>query len=400
MANHRCDVPQQPKPEDKKCQKNIRLCYDDLSSLDRNHNRFRELFDKHVSHLTSLIRDLNEQEKQELALLISCRHMSTVLCRQLGSLCDEHDDHQVYVNLEKIERRSEGKCQWISFELAFQRCDQEEQGFVLIHAEIMVNEDSLSNSFTSTSDQSDTTLSSPHLQTPIINPVGGMNHERACFCIGSLANGMNFRFKIGTGTQVQQCPFPGGAGTSLLSLAEWIRQAKMEQKDFNDSNIDRRVRLACLVAEAVLKFEIALWSPEILTSQTIMLAADGTHMRVCLAQQRYLGSPSPRQPSTVSKILQSLGVVLLELGLLEVIPENVLSRGSNELIDNLEDEMGRHYTAVVRFCIGYEDETDGDNSLRDKGIYDLSIQEYFYQRVIRLLKANDNLVEQYANSRG
>ncbi|KAM5359538.1 hypothetical protein ACJZ2D_014394 [Fusarium nematophilum] len=333
--------------------------------------------------------NLDNEEAKDLDRLTACRNVSTVLCRQLSQLCDEHDEHYVYVNLEKIEPIQQNAKKRVRFHLAFERPDQNRDGYVWIQAQSIIHDNATGTpSFSRQTESTPSPHPSPNRYISVAETT-----ERPCFCLASLENGMNFKFKIGSSTHVQQRPPPSGEGTSPTSLSEWIKERYQPQWT--------RIRMARLISEAVLRFDLALWDPASLMSKNIMLIRYKTseaQLSVCLRLQRLgFGMSSPAVPRTngarhIRTALFHLGVILLELACLEEgAKEDILQRrkcGPDDLKD-----MGDYYAAVVKYCV-QRDDPDGDVDMDGSGadIYD---EQYFYQHVIRLLKMEDELMGGY-----
>lgn len=339
--------------------------------------------------------ELNDEEVKDLDRLTACRNVSTALCRQLSQLCDVHDEHYVYVNLEKIEPIQQDAKKWVRFHLAFERPDQHRDGYVWLQAQSIIHDSATASGTPSFSRQIESTPSP--LPSPNRYISGAETMERPCFCLASLENGMNFKFRIGSSTRVQQRPPPNGDDTSPASLSEWINQRYQPQWI--------RIRMARLISEVVLRFDLALWDPASLTSENIMLIKYKTseaQLSVCLRLQRVgLGMSSPAVPHTngarqIRTALYRLGVILLELACLEERAKEGILKSRKCDLDDLKEDMGDYYTAAVKYCV-QGDDPDEDSDVDMDGSGGEIYEQRFYQHVIRQLKTEDELMGGYGD---
>ncbi|KAF1847243.1 uncharacterized protein K460DRAFT_352406 [Cucurbitaria berberidis CBS 394.84] len=318
---------------------------------------------------------LKPAEVKELEELAACRIASAILCQQLCRLCDDHTTHQVYINLDEVKSIPEDERQRLRFHLAFTKSGENDDDLVWIQADSMID--------VTTASKTSNVVDAP------IEP--GQMVERPMFCVASLETGMNFRFRIGTSIHVQQLPRWGGSYP--IALSDWIMQPYLRPLI--------RFRVARLIAEAVLKFDATIWDLTSLKSRNIMLLIPHkglkTHLGICLQEQKAIlkSEPSSYRSDEVHRsqeILYNLGVILLELALMEHLPEGYSEEHIKERCnEDVVQEMGNEYATVIRFCLQFKrGDVQGSGS-----IYDKSMQEYFYQRVIRLLKLGEEPLQRY-----
>jgi hypothetical protein len=298
-------------------------------------------------------------EVKELNNLTACRIAASNICQQLSALCDIPPDHRVYINLDRVEPASGDGQQRLLFHLAFTKSSSRNDEFVWIQAEFTAKFDATYSLAQDTS----TTIARPAEQT--------------MFCVGSL--GMDFGFRIGTNTKVQQ--LKRFERSQSVMLSDWIRQSYIRPIE--------RFRVARLIAEAVLKFDTTLWIMPDLRSEYIQVLIATSSLETYLGihlhrtQTNVHTRVSPRLWYGSQMILRSLGRVLLELALKQPVSESSFTRCMvSRWKEDVVAEMGEEYAKVIKFCVDFR----SDYILGDESIYDTNMQERFYKYVIKLLQ--------------
>jgi hypothetical protein len=295
------------------------------------------------------------------------------------------------VNLGDIEHIQEDNKNWIRFNFAFERRNTNHGGLVWIQAEAVIDPNSPGSQLSLSSKPTTSTSASTRARNSF-NTASNRNSviDQPYFCLESLEDGMNFSFSIGTDTSVQQRPFPKGRS---LSITQTPLSISIQRRYFSQAV---RIRLARLISEAVLKLDTKLWCTDNLKSSNIMLLESEelqTHLSVCLRQQSNnydLSRPSQTRITPIRRVLRDLGIILLELAYMEKVSHDEVREKCCE--DKLERAMGKDYAEVVLFCLDYHDVSKTGTEMSGTSIEDASVQQYFYQRVIRLLKKDEESI--------
>ncbi|KAI1391583.1 uncharacterized protein F4822DRAFT_190414 [Hypoxylon trugodes] len=299
----------------------------------------------------------------DLLYLDKSRYASQYLYLTLGHICQEHETHDLYFNLDAMRDDDEANCAF-EFHFAFQRTDHTQNDLVWMRSSPL--ERKLSGS----------------RNTRISNSFGP-------FCPGRLAQNSGLEMEIGEGFVIQQTWINTGQSTDQrpqMQLSSFL-------KDYQTRG--PRLRLARLISEAVLRLDPSLWQRGGLESENVIVIAPlkygrvdslQSHIQVSLERHNteHNGNCQQRQ-AQASTILSSLGLILLELAKAESIlrpeSEGCIVPLSDEEFNSVEHEMGIYYAVAVRFCLSYHPPDDN--------LYDVEVQRNFYERVVHGLRLQE-----------
>ncbi|KAI1374088.1 hypothetical protein F4677DRAFT_447734 [Hypoxylon crocopeplum] len=347
-------------------------CRDQIKQIRRGLNDFQFEFNQaYCSDRSDVVSPLAQEEPVSLVDLETSRNASAILCRELCQICNRHQTHQIYFNLELDNQVCETHYN-LSFRVAFQGTDHNRESLVWMKADMRIDK-----------------KSSPAVPqaSPRTQPCGG-----ASFCPGTLTNNHKFEFSIGSSTFLHEVA-PISERSELTRLSDWITEGIYRDRL-------SRIRLARLIAEAVLKLNPTLWDSTLLKSHRVMVIAPSTreaaiqsHIHITLSQQEHNQHCDSENSTYLRMVLFNLGVTLLELACLKYIPRPAceygrIDRYSPEIMNITElcragdlDKMGEKYAGVVRFCLF------GDH---EGNVYDLEVQKHFYWKVVRDLEIEES----------
>ncbi|KEY71757.1 hypothetical protein S7711_02981 [Stachybotrys chartarum IBT 7711] len=422
-------------------------CLATIDALERSLGSFQGLFNNLFGHYEQ---HADVETARARVKFQASREASALLCRQLSTICDLHDCHHVYFNLEvehqgdKEGEEREGYSNNVAdkdiiFHIAVKRMDEHKDRLVWLKANFNSGKPATAQPYPSPIPDSSTWSSSysrqektggrhpllANLPTPTSPPASISDRCRECivdaatgamFCIGKLPIDMDFEFRVSICALHQRVcslhhPDPHIKDKQLtyqptMLLSEWITQDYRDQQS--------RIRLAKLIAESVLTFDPAIWRRTKLRTDKLMIIAPErkydctieSHIGVPLVYQSKRGSSSntdaaSEEKVTLGEVLLNLGITLLELGDSKIMPRPDLERGrvnpdsiqGSEIqrrmqADSLKKQMGGRYTEVVQYCI--------KNRHRDEDMYDLEPQTDLYKNVVQVLEQEEVGGQAYA----
>lgn len=216
-------------------------CRTGISSVMKHLKEFQELL-----HEFYFPEKPDPEEAHALHYLRVSRDASAILCQQLSRICPRHPTHQVYFSLNVERQPTEALT--IGFFFGFQRTDDHGDGVVWIKADSSVSDS------TSSTLGLDTTREKEGSAVVIPSNSTADYGVGAKFCPGRLTHSMDFEFWVGASRLLSSAP-RGSRPCDPVRLSDWI-------KTYRDRH--SRIRLARLIAEAVLKLSPTLWTRSLL----------------------------------------------------------------------------------------------------------------------------------------
>ncbi|KAI0548873.1 hypothetical protein F4679DRAFT_548973 [Xylaria curta] len=358
--------------EIERCIKTTTNIVDKLSS-------FREKFDC-LSGMKRSHRPIPDHEAVEkIERFKISRDYSLVLCQNLSEICHIHKAHDMYFNLDSehdvYQKLEGGTPREIEFRLAVQRTDMPRYSPVWLKAKSMI-----SIPLGLESPVEDARLSPLQVGESLVKAKQFIKGAR--FCLGELHSGMDFRFQVGK-FDIQHPDPRVRQECRPVTLSEWIETR---------SGTYPRIRLARLIAEAILKFDPVLWRWTDLDADSLLIIPPLEYEHI----ESHIGVSTNHQASRpkrirAGEIFVRLGVTFLELAYQERLPrprssngvpdescpilKKILKMASDE---KLQDKMGDKYADAVRFCLSWRTlKTD---------LCDHQVQMDLYQKVIGVLR--------------
>ncbi|EEU39807.1 uncharacterized protein NECHADRAFT_79660 [Fusarium vanettenii 77-13-4] len=445
------DTPQHPKVLIKKLNalefpigdRGTKLCRlslrDRIERITRTLMSFKELRERLSTILEMHQREpLTPAEKQMLSRLGLCQKTTIYLCRQLSQVCPEHDEHEVYFNLN-VHEDLQQKSPAFGFHLAFKAMHQRENSTNLIWFRA-----------TSTSRQfeidelnklrrparehvgsrprgvSKRTAARLTTQTTHSRPRPTQRKQTISPCLPS-RSGLclsNYGQRIGgwaadlddlpemldpkTGTLNQnRLDFPDKPPREEIHpvpLSQWVNDNSHETMPDLAVNL-MRVKVARLLCEAVLRFTPEVWPKIPFSSESIMILNSinceiwDPHFTVKLAGRSGPEQLFPAAGGTSNReILHGLGITLLELAHRKHVP-GLRTNGAGEIdrrhssyaqVRKLRNATlnsilsGTHFRRAVDYCM--------DSSSLRKDLDDLELWEGFYQAVVVSLEKTEESI--------